>query len=141
MWLAVTMRMLTVVWSIELSVRDYECDLQGIVNNAVYQNYLEHARHQYLQAHGVDFAQLTAQGIHVVMTQAELSYRQSLRPNDRFQVTVSVAPLGRLRAVFTQQIIRADGQLMLAAEITVAALNPAGKPMPAMAILPNRALS
>lgn len=127
-------------WLIELCVRDYECDLQGIVNNAVYQNYLEHARHQFLLAQGVDFAQLTAQGIQVVMTHAELSYRQSLRPNDRFQVTVDVAPFGRLRAMFTQQIIRADGQLMLAAEITVAALNPAGKPMPAMAILPNRAL-
>ena len=35
------------VFELKMSVRDYECDLQGIVNNAVYQNYLEHARHQF----------------------------------------------------------------------------------------------
>ena len=29
-------------FEIEMQVRDYECDIQGIVNNAVYQNYLEH---------------------------------------------------------------------------------------------------
>jgi acyl-ACP thioesterase len=31
---------------LEFSVRDYECDLQGVVNNAVYQHYLEYARHE-----------------------------------------------------------------------------------------------
>ena len=36
-------------FKIALPVRDYECDMQGYVNNAVYQNYLEHARHEYLQ--------------------------------------------------------------------------------------------
>ena len=29
------------VYEMEMMVRDYECDMQGIVNNAVYQNYLE----------------------------------------------------------------------------------------------------
>jgi len=28
-------------FKVDFEVRDYECDLQGIVNNAVYQNYLE----------------------------------------------------------------------------------------------------
>ena len=40
-------------FTLTLAVRDYECDLQGVVNNAVYQNYLEHARHQYLQSLGL----------------------------------------------------------------------------------------
>ncbi|NLI24182.1 MAG: acyl-CoA thioesterase, partial [Bacteroidales bacterium] len=30
-------------FELEMEVRDYECDIQGIVNNAVYMNYLEHA--------------------------------------------------------------------------------------------------
>ena len=30
------------IYELEMKVRDYECDLQGIVNNANYQHYLEH---------------------------------------------------------------------------------------------------
>ena len=44
-------------FELSLAVRDYECDLQGVVNNATYQNYLEHARHKYLQNSKIkDFA-------------------------------------------------------------------------------------
>ncbi len=32
-------------FKLNFEVRDYECDLGGIVNNAVYQHYLEHTRH------------------------------------------------------------------------------------------------
>ena len=40
-------------FELELQVRDYECDIQGIVNNAVYQNYLEHCRHKFLNFAGL----------------------------------------------------------------------------------------
>ena len=50
-------------FKLNMSVRDYECDLQGIVNNAVYQNYLEHVRHAYLRSVGIDFAEYAARGI------------------------------------------------------------------------------
>ena len=79
----------------ELQVRDYECDLQGIVNNAVYQHYLEHARHEYLNSRGLDFSELTALGVIIVVIRAELDYKQALRPGDRFSVSVSVKKLGR----------------------------------------------
>ena len=50
-------------YELEFSVRDYECDLQGIVNNAVYQNYYEHARHQFLLGKKVDFANCIPRGL------------------------------------------------------------------------------
>ncbi len=53
---------------IELIVRDYECDVQGIVNNAVYLNYLEHARHQHLLQLDIDFVKMAAQGSNMVVT-------------------------------------------------------------------------
>ncbi len=57
------------------SVRDYECDLQGVVNNAVYQNYLEHARHVFLKEQGIDFAALAREGVNLVVIRAELDYK------------------------------------------------------------------
>ncbi len=112
-----------------LKVRDYECDLQGIVNNAVYQNYLEHARHEFLNSRGLDFAELTALGVIIVVIRAELDYKQALRPGDRFSVSVAVERLGRLKVVFTQQIRRlADDELMLEAKITAASLREGGRP-------------
>lgn len=50
------------IYELKMKVRDYECDLQGIVNNANYQHYLEHTRHEFLLSTGVSFAALHEQG-------------------------------------------------------------------------------
>lgn len=91
---------------IELTVRDYECDLQGIVNNAVYLNYLEHARHTYLLERNIDFAKLHTEGIDLVVHRIEIDYKQSLTSGDRFQVTSSMRKEGPLRVIFDQEIAR-----------------------------------
>jgi acyl-CoA thioester hydrolase len=122
---------------IELDVRDYECDLQGIVNNSVYPNYLEHARHCFLKAHGVDFAKLTAEGIHLVVTRSEIDYRHSLRPGDRFRVGVVLRKQGRIRWVFEQEIVRLpDFTTMVTAKITGTSLNAEGRPFSVAALEP-----
>ena len=83
-------------FEVELTVRDYECDLQGIVNNAVYQHYLEHARHTFLEEVGLNFHTLRRQGLEPVVVRAEIAYKASLRPGDRFKVTVLLKRLGRM---------------------------------------------
>lgn len=106
-------------FEIELQVRDYECDIQGIVNNSVYQNYLEHCRHKFLNSMGLNFAQLHNDGIDAVVIRAELDYKFPLRPGDDFFVQLKMAKQGRLRLIFHQQIIRkADEKLMVNAKIT-----------------------
>lgn len=116
-------------FSCQLQVRDYECDLQGIVNNAVYQHYLEHARHEYLDSRGLDFASLTALGVIIVVIRAELDYRQALRPGDCFSVSVSVKRSGRLKLLFKQEIRRlTDNELMLEAKITAVSLKEGVRP-------------
>lgn len=94
---------------IELEVRDYECDLQGVVNNAVYLNYLEHARHRYLLDAGLDFARLHDEGCDLVLMRAEVDYLSALRSGDRFVVASSIARAGRVRWVFEQAIFRRPG--------------------------------
>ena len=117
-------------FEIELQVRDYECDIQGIVNNAVYQNYLEHCRHKFLNYAGLDFAQLHNEGIDAVVIRAELDYKFPLRPGDYFLIRLKMAKQGRLRVIFNQQIIRkTDEKLMVNAKIT-AVLTRAGRPIP-----------
>ena len=78
------------VHSLEFSVRDYECDMQGVVNNGVYQNYLEHARHEFLQSQGINFAEMTIKQINLVVVRAELNYRDSLSSGDRFVVCSNI---------------------------------------------------
>lgn len=103
----------------ELEVRDYECDIQGIVNNSVYQNYLEHCRHQFLYEVGLSFAQMHTDGIDAVVIRAELEYKFPLRPGDVFFVRLKMAKEGRLRIIFKQQVIRkSDEKLMVDARIT-----------------------
>ena len=55
------------IYELKMKVRDYECDLQGIVNNANYQHYIEHTRHEFLLSAGISFAQLHEQGIDAVV--------------------------------------------------------------------------
>jgi len=114
---------------LEFKVRDYECDMQGVVNNGVYQNYLEHARHEFLQSHGINFAEVTAAGINLVVTRAELEYKNSLVSNDLFVVRSLIRQVSRVRFEFQQDLFRLpDEKLMLAARITGTSLNQQGRP-------------
>ena len=116
-------------FSIELMVRDYECDMQGVVNHANYLHYLEHARHEFLKTRGLDFAQMTAQGLIVMVVAAQLQYRRSLRSGDRFRVSLRTVRRSRLRLDFEQRIERvSDNCLMLTACMTTAAVDERGRP-------------
>ena len=116
-------------YSIEMDVRDYECDIQGIVNNAVYQNYLEHARHEYLKQVGVDFAELAKNGINLVVVRAEIDYKQPLMSGDKFRVELNMERESKIKFAFHQDIIRiADDKVMVKGKIIGTALNTRGRP-------------
>lgn len=119
---------MTDIFRLPFKVRDYECDLQGVVNNAVYQNYLEHARHEFLASRGVDFAALATQGVFPVVVRAELDYRRSLRPGDAFSVTVRCEAEGRVRVVFFQDIELDDGAKAMSARFVATVLDARGRP-------------
>ena len=93
------------IYALEMEVRDYECDLQGIVNNANYQHYTEHTRHEFLRSHGVSFAELHARGIDAVVARMQLQFKTPLRSTDRFVSRLALRKEG-IKYVFQQDIFR-----------------------------------
>lgn len=109
------------VFEIQLKVRDYECDIQGVVNNAVYQSYLEHARHEYLLSKSQSFKELTAQGILLMVARIEMDFKRSLSSTDVFTVQLRTERQG-VKLVFFQEIIHSSDQaLCLKAKVDVIA--------------------
>jgi acyl-CoA thioester hydrolase len=99
------------LYKLEMKVRDYECDLQGVVNNANYQHYLEHARHEFLEAVGGSFATMHEQGIDPLVAKITLEYKRPLRSGDRFEVCINIERKG-VKLIFYQDIYNiADGTL------------------------------
>jgi acyl-CoA thioester hydrolase len=98
------------IFSLEFAVRDYECDLQGIVNNANYQHYLEHARHEFLISRGVDFASLHQEDLDLIVTRIEIDYKFPLKSRDKFFVKLNLLREGNLRLVFEQDIFMQPGE-------------------------------
>lgn len=117
-------------YKLEFVVRDYECDLQGVVNNANYQHYLEHARHEYLISRGISFVQLHDEGIDLIVTKVEIDYKFPLRSRDKFIVTVGIQREGNARLLFIQEILRLpDMKLIVKAKVTGVATRK-GRPIP-----------
>lgn len=113
----------------KMQVRDYELDTQGVVNNSVYQNYLEHARHQFLKKVGLNFNDLHHNGTDAVVHKIELEYKKPLMGDDQFVVRSKVRPKGNVRFIFDQDIYRLpDNILILKGTITTVFMND-GRPI------------
>lgn len=112
------------IYELELKVRDYECDIQGVVNNSVYQNYLEHTRHEFLEANHISFAELHEQGIDAMVSSIEIAYKTPLKPGDSFISKLYVTQEG-VRYIFHQVIYRkSDNKLAIKAKVnTVVVVN------------------
>ena len=118
------------LFKLDFTVRDYECDIQGIVNNSVYQNYLEHTRHEYLKSIGIDFAALAADNVNLIAVRVELDYRHPLRSGDAFWVGLAMERVSRLRFAFVQDIYRyPDNRPILNGRTIATAMNEKGRPM------------
>jgi len=105
-------------YELNFTVRDYECDLQGIVNNAVYLNYFEHTRHTFLIGKNIDFARLHAEGIDLVVSRIEIDYKLSLASGDLFVVRLNIIREGLLKLIFNQDIFKLpDNKLVARAKV------------------------
>lgn len=105
-----------------MEVRDYECDIEGIVNNANYLHYAEHTRHLFLKKCGLSFAQMHERGIDAVVARMQLEYKAPLHCDDEFVSRLWLEKDG-LKYIFHQDIFRAsDEALCFRGKITLVCL-------------------
>ena len=103
-------------------VRDYECDIEGIVNNANYIHYCEHTRHLFLQECGLSFAEMHAKGVDAVVARMNLQYKVPLRPDDIVVSRLWIEKQG-IKFIFHQYLFRAsDEALCFRGDITLVCL-------------------
>ncbi len=93
------------IYELPMKVRDYECDLQGIVNNANYQHYLEHTRHEFLISTGTSFAKLHKEGIDPVVARINIAFKTPLKSGDEFVSKLYLKKEG-IKYIFYQDIFR-----------------------------------
>ncbi len=110
-----------------IKVRTYECDEYAHVNNAVYLNYLEHARVEFLDHVGFPYRELRQKGYGVVVTNISIDYHRELLAGDEITIATTPLEVGRVSGVFEQRILR-QGVLIARATVRWAFLNQDGRP-------------
>lgn len=111
--------------SLQFHVREYECDQWGIVNHAVYLNYLEQARFDFCKnILNIDFKELAKQKIYFVVVRVESDFRSSLISGEEIIIETSMERPSKRRFQFTQNIHRfSDSSIVLNAKVTATAIN------------------
>ncbi|MBF0280402.1 MAG: acyl-CoA thioesterase [SAR324 cluster bacterium] len=112
----------------EFLVRDYEVDMFGVVNHAVYLHYLEHTRHEFLKSLGTDAAKMQQEGYNLVVTHLEIDYKLPLRSGDHFTSRLAVSAVTRVRFVFFQALYNESLTLTTSAKIEGTSILPNGRP-------------
>lgn len=110
-----------------LAVRHYECDAYGHVNHAVYVNYLEHARMQFLRAAGYDYAGLVAAGFFTVIARLDIAYRAPAFAGNSLEIDTESVATRRASGTF-RQTIRRGAAVIAAAEVHWCVVDRAGRP-------------
>jgi acyl-CoA thioester hydrolase len=110
-----------------LTVRTYECDSYGHVNNAVYLNYLEYARHEYLSAVGFDYRAAVSAGYGLYVARIEIDYKKPAFSGEKLTLRSWPMKKGAVSGLMGQKIMRGD-EVIVEAKVTWAFVDSAGMP-------------
>ena len=105
------------IFETKMEVRDYECDIEGIVNNANYLHYCEHTRHLFLKQCGLSFAEMHEKGVDAVVARMSMQFKTPLKPDDEFASRLRLTKEG-IKYVFHHDLYRlADEKLCFRAQV------------------------
>ncbi|MCR4774112.1 MAG: acyl-CoA thioesterase [Prevotella sp.] len=99
------MEKINYIFETKMEVRDYECDIEGIVNNANYLHYMEHTRHRFLKTTGLSFAEMHSRGIDAVVARMNLQYKRPFMCDDVIVSRLALKKQG-IRYIFQQDLYR-----------------------------------
>lgn len=100
-------------------VRSTEIDVNGHVNNAKYMEYLEWAREDWYEQHGLDYERLKSEDIATVVVHAELSYRREAYQNDCLTIRTHLAHIGNTSLRMDQAIDNQRGERVMDASFVI----------------------
>lgn len=114
------------------TVRSYELDMLGHVNNAVYLNYLEQARLQAFEFLGWPLQGLLDGSWMTTVARIEIDYRREARFGDRLVVVTEVDRVGRTSITLAHRIERESDPTSPVADarVVIVWLGPEGRPSP-----------
>lgn len=111
-----------------MTVRTYECDSYGHVNNATYLNYLEVARYEFLKDIHFDYHGMIEAGYGVYIARVEIDYKKSARVDDRLLILSWPVKKGAVSGIIAQEIRRGDA-IIAEAKVTWAFVDSKGIPV------------
>jgi YbgC/YbaW family acyl-CoA thioester hydrolase len=107
-----------------LTVRSYELDSFGHVNNAVYLQYLEYARAQYLLQRGLSFQDFQRWDAIPYVVKAEILFKSSARVHDLLCIAGEINKWGRSSFVIHHTVQnKSSGKIAALADLTFAFVN------------------
>jgi acyl-CoA thioester hydrolase len=122
-----------------VTVRSYECDSYGHVNNAVYLNYLEYARHMYIRDMGIVLAELRGAGFGILVARLSIDYKRPALTDEELTILTTPIRKGRVGGVLTQRIMRGE-ELVAEAEVTWVCVDSRGHPARLPAVFDRKEL-
>ncbi len=111
-----------------VKVRSYELDSYNHVNNAIYQNYLEYARMDYLEQIGFRYKDFFEAGYFLYVTHVDIKYKASARLGDTLTVESESVKIKTVQGTFHQTIKNQDGIVCVEADVDWTCVNSNGKP-------------
>ncbi len=103
---------------VEFPVRFAETDQMGVVHHSVFAVWLEAGRIAWMEATGLPYEQVAAQGFNFAVTGLSIQYRTSATFGDSVRVVTYLETLRSRQIAFTYEVRKVHGNQLLATGTT-----------------------
>ena len=110
-----------------MTVRAYECDSYSHVNNAVYLNYLEYARHEFLNSAGITLKTFREMGFNLIVARVCIDYKCQAVEGDLLDIITMAIKKNKASGVFKQTVLNNE-EVIAEAEVTWACVDSKMRP-------------